>query len=965
MHLLRLILAPMATLTALAAMAGFPGDARWIGAPADELPLYPQRLSVFAIESDISIGPRDTVSILYGRHDPRLADPAFHLSGQVADPDAAHVTVTLTGSGSLTVSRTGYLESEGDGKILKEWQVAVDTAGTNHLSLHSRSGHTDIAFNGRHIGHVRVRPKYRGGDDTALPVVGDMAVALAGSPIVESLTVNNYRAPGAPLFALSEPLTASADIPLPVRPMPMLRARFALPVGKEIASATLTATARGIYTADINGLPVAPDYFLPGSTQYDRTQLYHTIDVTPLLRPGADNEIEVQLAEGWWSGPATYVEENWNFFGDRQSFIGSLDIDFTDGTKFSLPTNTRDWEVSTDGPLLGGSFFLGEVADPQRRAIQTWRPASEVDAPGYDPEFVPSFGDRVLPFDTLTAVSVSEPRPGVYIYDMGVNLAGVPLVGFGQLSEGQEVSLRFAEVLYPDMERYAPNAGMLMTENLRAAESHDIYRAQGLTGGERFSPKSTFHGFRYIELTGVDRPLPTDSVRAIRLSSIHRFNAGFSCSDTLVNQLWDNILRSSLSNFISIPTDCPQRNERLGWMGDISVFAPTATRLADVSPLLRQYLRSVRDCQTPDGRFPDIAPTGFGFGGFLWGSAGITVPLALFDAYGDTATLAEHYPAMRKYIDYIFSDYIDPVTDVIIQHREWGDLGDWLSPDYDADDKSLLWECYLIHDLDLMSRAADLLGHDDDTRRYASLAERRRKHFAITYVNPLTERTRHSAFDPARRGQYVDTQASYAIPLALGVYDSPQFRENFVSTVTTPRPAPDGTERPPYALSTGFVATAWISDALSLIGRDDLAYKQLTNREYPGWLYPVTQGATTIWERLDSYTHTDGFGSNNGMNSFNHYSFGSVGRWLITRTLGIDRNFDGSYTIAPRPDPTGSITHASGWLDTPGGRIESAWERMPDGSFSYEISAPAAVQALILLPGQTEPKPLINGTYSE
>lgn len=207
-------------------------------------------------------------------------------------------------------------------------------------------------------------------------------------------------------------------------------------------------------------------------------------------------------------------------------------------------------------------------------------------------------------------------------------------------------------------------------------------------------------------------------MKAVALSSIDKFKASFECSDTLVNRLWKNILWSTRSNFISIPTDCPQRNERLGWMGDISVYAPTATKIADVSAILRQYLQSVRDCQTPEGKFPDVAPTGVGFGGFLWGSAGITVPYEHFLQYGDTTLVREHYPAMKRYMDYVFDKTIDPQTGVMVQDRAWGDLGDWLSPEYDKNDKSLLWECYLIYDLDIMTYLAKVVGNDTDAAFY-------------------------------------------------------------------------------------------------------------------------------------------------------------------------------------------------------------------------------------------------------
>lgn len=447
----------------------------------------------------------------------------------------------------------------------------------------------------------------------------------------------------------------------------------------------------------------------------------------------------------------------------------------------------------------------------------------------------------------------------------------------------------------------------------------------------------------------------------IHRAKYHRgFKAHYECSDTLVNRLWENIKWSSLSNFISIPTDCPQRNERLGWMGDISVFSPTATKIADVSGLLRQYLQSVRDCQGDDGRYPDLMPTGFGFGGLLWGSAGITVPYEHFSQYADTTVLREHYPSMKRYIDYIFRKTMDPATGIIVQNRDWGDLADWLSPEYNRTDKSLLWECYLIYDLDIMADVARTLGNMQDAAHYVALAAERRKFFNNIYVDPKTYRTRFSAFDLGKQGRDVDTQVSYALPIAFGIVDNPKFNENFIKTVTRENVADNGRKCPAYSLMTGFIGTAWIGPALSKVGRSDIAYRLLTNTQYPSWLYPVTQGATTIWERLDSYTHADGFGTNNSMNSFNHYSFGSVGDWLLSHSLGIRKTGD-TLVIAPEPDTTGCLTWASDWLDLPAGRAEFSWRRVADGVYEIRITVPE--QANFINPFTHQSQPLAPGTH--
>lgn len=924
--------------------------ARWVGAPADSLPLYAPNLSVSRIDCDFRVAAGKDISLYYGIDDPRLMDSNLNIYGLSNQAGESWVKIAVGADGKVAVYRSGYHPEDNGLKPIATFDADL-RPDLNSMTIESNYGLTNIAVNGKNIGILSlnplVKPYTSGADYLTFPVIADMGIEVPDGCEVESLAVRNLREPFAVLHSFHGPYRASASLKLPVRSMPQLKSSVHIDPGKTVRNATLTASARGIYDVSVNdSLITAGQYFLPGSTQYNRTHLYHTFDITDALRPG-ENPILVQLAEGWWSGPSTFKGENWNFFGDRQSFIAAVDIEYSDGTTARIVTAPDAWSASTDGPVVVGSFFQGQIQDAGERR-RTWQPAVEVplgptvaaDAGEWnDIDFRPAFGDRVLPFDTLTAVSMTEPRPGVYIYDMGQNMAAIPLINFRNLNPGTDVTVRHAEVLYPALPEYAGKEGTLMTENLRAAMCRDIYRAAG-TELEQFSPRYTLHGFRYLELSGLESPLPLADVRAVPLSSIHRFTADYECSDSLVNRLWNNIRWSSLSNFVSIPTDCPQRNERLGWMGDISVFAPTATLIADVDTILRQFLQSVRDCQSPDGRFPDVAPTGCGFGGLLWGSAGITVPWAHYSRYADPEVLRVHYPAMQRYITYILENTIDPSTDVIVQTRGWGDLGDWLSPEYERTDKSLIWECYFIHDLGIMADVARVLGLEADATAYDKLRRERIRHFSDTYIDPDTYRTRFSSFDPDRQGTIVDTQASYALPIAMGIVEDPRFNENFLAAVERSSQADDGKECPPYSLMTGFIGTAWISEALSRIGCPDVAYRLLTNTSYPSWLYPVTQGATTIWERLNSYTHTDGFGGNNSMNSFNHYSFGSVGRWLIERSLGLSVGVDGAITISPEPDTTGAITYASGWLDTPAGRVRCSWTLEPDAVL-YTLDVPA------------------------
>mgnify|MGYP000781513945 CR=1 FL=1 len=944
--------------------------AAWIGAPAGEQPLVPERLTVFRIGFDISLQPAASATFLYGVDDPRLMDANFNIYSISSPRDSSYIALHIAAD-SLRVCRRGYSLPDGPATVAAFPATGLHTDGTpNRVEIFTNYGDTEFRINGATVGRAGLNPVGNGADYIAFPSLSRIGVRVpqGGGAVFSRISVGHLREPAAELWSEPGPIRDTRMIDLPVRSMPELRTELMVPGDAAPASATMYVAARGIYDISVNGRRITQDYFAPGSTQYNRTHPYRSYDIASVLNPGR-NTIAVSLGEGWWSGPSTFSGSNWNFFGDRQSLLAAIVLRDSVGAETRVVTSPDTWQVSTDGPRVAGSFFQGEIYDATRTA-QTWHQAVEVPLEGTvctsvgswdDIRFVDAGPDRVMPVDTLMAVSMTEPRPGVYVYDMGQNCAAVPLLELRGLAPGTAVSMRYGEVLYPDMPQYAANRGMVMTENLRAAMNQDIYVASGAPV-ELFSPRFTLHGYRYIEITGTDAPLPLHAVRALPLSSIPRATASFECSDSLVNRLWKNIMWSTYSNFISIPTDCAQRNERLGWMGDISVFSPAAVKLGDVDALLRRYLASVRDCTSPEGRFPDVAPTGFGFGGMLWGSAGIVVPWEHYRRYADLEVLREHYPAMQRYIDYLFDHAVDPATGIIVQDRAWSDLGDWLSPVVERDDKSLLWECYLIYDLDIMRQVAALLGDAASAERYAALRDRRIDFFRRTYIAP-DGTTIHSAFEPWLAGRPVDTQASYALPIAMGICRDQQFTDRFIATLERSDTTAAGAVCPPYSLMTGFIGTAWISKALSAAGRDDIAYRLLGSTSWPSWLYPVTQGATTIWERLDSYTHDKGFGTNNSMNSFNHYSFGSVADWLLTRSLGIDVDeADGTVSIAPHPDTTGALTWARGWIDLSHGRVSSGWS-VSGGEVVYTVEVPSGVSA-VFTPAGGRPRKIKSGKHT-
>ena len=425
-----------------------------------------------------------------------------------------------------------------------------------------------------------------------------------------------------------------------------------------------------------------------------------------------------------------------------------------------------------------------------------------------------------------------------------------------------------------------------------------------------------------------------------------------------------------MANLFSIPTDCPQRNERMGWSGDLSVFSPTIAYICNSAQFMRRHFRALRDTQEPDSAFAAIAPVGGGFGGPMWQSVGIVAPYQSYVQYNDVEAIREHYPAMKRYMEMVLRKYIDPVQGYFRGNDSPGDLGDWLGFEVQKNDNTLIFDSYLAYELALMERMAKALGETADAAYFAQQRAKRIDFINTYYIDPTTGETvgtgfgeEHSSFlggkyGPKRKGVKIDTQTSYAIPLALGIVKEPikeRFTQQLVKTVTRESVGDDGKRYPAYSLMTGFVGTPWITWALSENGRVEEAYRLLTSTGYPSWLYPVTQGATSIWERLNSMTREDGFGGNNSMNSFNHYAFGSVTNWLMQRSLGIARDEDcpgfQHFYLQPLADPTGALQYAKGHYDSPYGRIESGWEMTADG-VTYRFVVPANTQATLRLPAK-------------
>jgi alpha-L-rhamnosidase len=604
-----------------------------------------------------------------------------------------------------------------------------------------------------------------------------------------------------------------------------------------------------------------------------------------------------------------------------------------------------DWKKAMN-VLLEGTAYSGSSADFMGNTTNF----------SFDKlALIGQIGNNAGIYKILTAQNMKEIRKGVYVYNMGQNLVGVPRITIANGHAGDTITLRYSEMLYPDLKESGNNVGMIMTQNYRAALSQDIYTMKD--GNQVYQPRFTSHGYQYIEITGIDEPLPLEAVQGVVISSVRELTAEYETSNKKVNQLWSNLTWSNIDNFLSIPTDCPQRNERMGWSGDISVFSRTATYVSNSDQFLRRHMFAMRDVQSPAGKFADVSPVGGGFGGVLWGSAGITVPWEAYLQYGDLGLLEEHYNAMVAYIDYL-SSTISKENGL----SKDGQLGDWLGPQNNQLGSPFLATAYHIFDLEIMVKVAEILRKENDAERFRKMYNERKTFFNTTFINQdhktlsLVAGGSGLGNQPAKPAnvKLADTQTSYAVGLALGAFSDeniPYMANNLAETVKRENKDDGGNTRPAYSLMTGFIGTAWISKALSDHGYSELAYRLLQSDKYPSWLYAVDQGATTIWERLNGFTVENGFGGNNSMNSFNHYSFGAVGQWMMAYSLGIQRDEPGfkKFILQPEPDPTGLMTWAKGYYDSMYGRIKSEW-KINSGVLTYSATVPANATATLCLP---------------
>ncbi len=716
------------------------------------------------------------------------------------------------------------------------------------------------------------------------------------------------------------------------QPAPMLRRTFA--VEGEVQAARAYVTGLGLYEVELNGQRVGDQIFTPGWTSYDTRLQYQTYDVTDLLQPG-DNAIGAMLGDGWYRGYLGWNDRR-NVYGERLALLLQLQITYTDGRVQSIGSDAS-WKAAT-GPIRVADLYNGEHYDA-RLEKPGWS------RPGYDDEgwahvrlidhpkdiLIAPAGQPVRKIDEVAPAAILHTPAGETVFDMGQNMVGwVRLTVRG--AAGETVTLRHAEVLDKD--------GNFYTDNLRNAEQTVRYTLKG--GGEEiYEPRFTFQGFRYVAVDGLPGVPTPENLTGVVIHSDMTPTGSFEASNPLINQLQHNIAWGQKGNFLDVPTDCPQRDERLGWTGDAQVFARTAAFNMDVAGFFTKWLGDLAADQKSNGSIPFVIPdvltrggdTGGGATG--WADAGVVIPWTLYLAYGDTRILETQYESMKAWIGYMQSRAGDDLI--------WdGDFhfGDWLAYSTDRSDypgattdKDLIATAYFAYSTSLLRRIASILGREDDAARYGTL---------LNDVKEVFQRE----FITANGRMASNTQTAYALALSFELMPEGQEAQ------AARRLAQDVRAFRNH-LTTGFLGTPLLCHSLSDHGHLDVAYDLLNQDTYPSWLYPITMGATTIWERWDGIKPDSSF-QDAGMNSFNHYAYGAIGEWLyhVVAGLEVDPADPGYKHVLIQPQPGGDLTYARAALNTMYGLAASSWE-FTDGRFHLEVTIPPNTHATVRLPHAT------------
>lgn len=706
-----------------------------------------------------------------------------------------------------------------------------------------------------------------------------------------------------------------------------LRSRFSLDDSHgAVVRAVLRTTALGVVESDLNGIPTSPAVLTPGWTSYEWRLRFLESDVRPLLEN--ENELELRLAAGWYAGALTW-ESQQRLYGDRTAAAAELTIEFVDGHTQRIATDdTWEWTGSSTvtADLYNGQTIDARIGEPDR-----WESTAGYAAP--EIRYEPYTGPAVTRQEERSVERVWRSPQGALLVDFGQNLVGwTRLTVRGET--GAQIVLRHAEEL---------EEGELAILPLRGARATDTYTLSG--GDDVFEPTFTFHGFRYVEITGWpgDDDDVIDALTAVVVSSDLRRTGTFSSSHDLLNRLHENVVWGLRGNFLDVPTDCPQRDERLGWTGDIAVFAPTAAYLFDVQDFLTDWMGDLHDETVHAGGIvPFVVPDALKLlrnprhdvvrssphPTAVWGDAAAWVPWALYQHDGDLERLESLYPTMAL--------HASAIADVISSEGLWDvgfQFGDWLDPSAPPEDAAaavtptaVVATACAFRTFSILTRAAEVLGHTDDAARFAGLADTVRAGFLRAYV-------RDGVLQP-------ETPTGYALAITFGLLDGDMLQEAGGRLALLV--AANG-----HRIATGFAGTPYVTDALTLTGHSEVAYRLLLQTDCPSWLYPVTMGATTVWERWDSKL-PDGSVNESGMTSFNHYALGSVADWLHRTVGGIAPADPGYGTILVAPMPGTGLDWCESTLDVPAGVISVRWQ-LKSGELHVRAQLPSP--GILRLPG--------------
>ena len=703
---------------------------------------------------------------------------------------------------------------------------------------------------------------------------------------------------------------------------------------KKLKRARLYATALGAYVAHFNGRRISDGVLAPGWTDYHYRIQYQAYDITAFVNKGA-NTVGAILGDGWaFSLIGRHNGTMKSFYGERPMLLAEVHLSYEDGSSEIIGTDTS-WNFSQDGPIRSSDIYIGEryAANcrnnikgwdtPEFKPTTIWRPSyAEVPVTFPMKKVLWNSGVPIRPIEVVKAKSVTKTPMNTYVVDFGQNL-----VGHERFTPNKEqkhaVVIHHGEMLEPD--------GTVYTENLRKARAVNYFYPNGTE--EPYEPEFTFHGFRYLEVCHWEGEISTDDFEAVVIHSDMERTGTFSCSNPLLNQLFSNIVWGQRGNYLDIPTDCPQRDERLGWTGDTQVFMDVGSYNYNVSAFFTKFMEDLNLSRNEYGEYPSFAPYTDRWS-FLppvaagWSDAGLICPWHLYLKYADAALIEKYYQNMRQFVLNMRDNCVEPFI------RNYAAYGDWLNINAPTS-QELIGTAFFAYSTSLMVKFANILGYKQDETVFTGLYKNIKKAFQRKFILPdgtLCEKTQTAAI----LALYFDLLPALSVKKV-----TKEFADDVLKNRNT-------------HLSTGFLGTAYIVHALAQNGNLDIAYKLLEQTTYPSWLYSVEQGATTIWERWNSWSHTDGFGDVD-MNSFNHYAYGAVGDFMYNTICGIRplESHPGFKRFALAPRPGGTLTHAAAEYESLYGKIKSAWKKLPKEKIEFEFTVPPNTEAELSFPAGT------------